>query len=109
MRHQLPSQEKTKFARVFLQERLRLSRLNVEGTRIGYFEVLVVRDKKGRVKDYGDPQEWEPGIAALVHSTSYHVTKIPCTASNVLRHIQVPDSFFSSYQLQPVPERGWIC
>ena len=105
MRHQLPSQEKTKFARVFLQERLRLSRLNVEGTRIGYFEVLVVRDKKGRVKDYGDPQEWEPGIAALVHSKSYHVTKIPCTASNVLRHVQVPDSFFSSYQLQPIPER----
>jgi hypothetical protein len=105
MRHQLPSQEKTKFARIFLQQRLRLSRLNIEGTRVGYFEVLVVRDNKGRVKDYGDPQEWEPGVAELVHSKTYHVTKIPCTASNIVRHVQMPDSFFSSFQLQPVPER----
>jgi serine/threonine protein phosphatase PrpC len=33
------------------------------------------------------------------------VTKIPCTASNIVRHVQMPDSFFSSYQLQPVPEQ----
>ncbi len=103
MRHHLPSPEKTKFARIFLQQRLRSSRLNIEGSRIGYFEVLVVRDGKGRVKDYGDPQEWEPGVAELVHSKSYHVTKIPCTVCNVVRHVQMPDSFFSSYQLQPVP------
>lgn len=105
MRHHLPSQEKTKFARVFLQQRLRLSRLNTGGTCSNYFEVLVVKDKRGRVKDYGEPQEWEPGVAELVHSKIYHVTKIPCTASNIVRHIQMPDSFFSSYQLQPVPER----
>jgi|LauGreDrversion4_2_1035121.scaffolds.fasta_scaffold410630_2 hypothetical protein len=103
MRHHLPSPEKTKFARVFLQQRLRLSRLNIEGARIGYFEVLVVRDGKGRVKDYGDPQEWEPGVANLVHSKIYHVTKIPCTVCNVVRNVQMPDSFFSSYQLQPLP------
>jgi hypothetical protein len=105
MRHHLPSQEKTKFARIFLQQRLRLSRLNIGGSRIGNFEVLVVRDNKGQVKDYGDPQEWEPGVAELVHSKVYHVTKIPCTASNVLRHVQMPDSFFSSFQLQPAYER----
>jgi hypothetical protein len=105
MRHQLPSQEKTKFARVFLQQRLRLSRLNIVGARIGYFEVLVVRDNKGRVKDYGDPQEWEPGVAELVHSKCYHVTKIPCTVSNIVRNVQMPDSFFSSYQLQPAREQ----
>ena len=105
MRHHLPSQEKTKFARIFLQQRLRLSRLNIGGVSSGYFEVVVVRDKKGRVKDYGDPQEWEPGVAERVHSKDYHVTKIPCTASNIVRHVQMPDSFFSSWQLQPAPLR----